>query len=279
FEIDESLAIPQKNELAINWFESKFNQQLAVIESHFEKFRISDALMATYKLIWDDFCAWYLESIKPEYESPIDRTSYDASVSFFERIIAVLHPFMPFITEELWHAIKEREEKDCLIVAPRPTEGKVDQAIIDQFAQLSEVISAVRNVRNSKGMSPKEKMVVLVKTDETATYDNASELVMKLAGLESFSLVKDKPEGYFSVVINADEVFIELPEEDPEEQLEELKKQLAHTKGFLIGVEKKLSNERFVGSAPEKVVAMEKKKKADAEAQIKTLEESLAALQ
>ncbi|GGZ26175.1 valine--tRNA ligase [Echinicola pacifica] len=277
WEVDSSIQNHQ-NQTAILWYESRFNQALEEIEDHFSKFRISDALMSTYKLVWDDFCSWYLEMIKPEYQKPIDLETYEKTLAFFEKIMKVLHPFMPFLTEELWHQIKGRDVKNALIVSPWPKADEYNQGMITDAAQVFEVVSQVRNIRASKGISPKEAFALTINTQSPDLYKSFEAILTKLANLESVSY-GDSVEGALSFVVKSDEFFIPLNESiDVEAEKENLKKEIEYTKGFLNGVVKKLSNERFVNNAPDQVVAIEKKKQADAEAKIKTLEDSLAKL-
>lgn len=266
------------NESSIAWFESRFNQALVEINAHFEKFRISDALMTTYKLVWGDFCSWYLEMIKPEYQHPIDQATYDRTISLFEDILRILHPFMPFISEEIWHLIKERSVEESLILASWPEEKTFDDQIITEAAQVFEVVSQVRNLRASKGMSPKDALELTINAKNEALYSRFESVLVKLANLSSFNF-GDKVDNAMSFVVKADECFIPMGDSvNLEEERENLTKELEYTKGFLNSVMKKLSNERFVSGAPEKVIEMERKKQADAEAKIKTLEESLAKL-
>ena len=277
-EIDNEKTIPSENELSINWFNAKLNKDIATIEDHFEKFRISDALMTIYKLIWDDFCSWYLEAIKPIYGEKIDSKSYEQTLVFFESLMKLLHPFMPFITEELWQSMKVRSKEEALIIAKWDNASTFDDNIISSFNQFKDVISAVRNIRNNRGISPKERFNAFVKTQKTGFYANANSLIMKLAGLESFQTANTKPEGYTSVAVNVDEVYIQLPEEDLSTKKGDIEKELKRLKGFLIGIDKKLSNEKFVNNAPAKVLESEKKKKNDTEAKIATLTEILASI-
>ena len=277
-EIDANKAFPIENKLAVEWLNSKFSQVTAQIEDHFSKFRISDALMSVYKFVYDDFCGLYLEVIKPPYGEKIDQESYDTTIDFFESLLKLLHPFMPFITEELWQSMKERTKEDALIIAEYPKANDYDQSILDKFTQIKEVISAVRNIRNNRGISPKECFNAFVKTNTPVNYDKADKLIMKLAGLSSFEITTNKPEGFTSVAVNADEVYIQLPEEDLSAKKGDMEKELKRLKGFLVGIEKKLSNERFVSNAPEQVIANEHKKKSDAEDKINTLEEMLASI-
>ncbi|WP_075352222.1 valine--tRNA ligase [Algoriphagus marinus] len=277
WEIDPKLDGLQ-NESSIAWFESRFNQALVEINEHFEKFRISDALMTTYKLVWGDFCSWYLEMIKPEYQHPIDQATYDRTIGLFEDILRILHPFMPFISEEIWHLIKERSVEESLILASWPTEKAFDAQLIAEAAQVFEVVSQVRNLRASKGMSPKESLDLTINAKNEALYTRFESVLIKLANLSSFNF-GTAVENSMSFVVKADECFIPAGDSiNVEEERENISKELEYTKGFLNAVMKKLSNERFVAGAPAQVIEMERKKQADAEAKIKTLEESLAKL-
>ncbi|MGY6520680.1 MAG: valine--tRNA ligase [Mongoliitalea sp.] len=277
WEIDPSLS-GEANLASITWFENRFNQALAEIEDHFNKFRISDALMATYKLIWDDFCSWYLEMIKPAYQAPIDPATHAKTIEFFEHILKVLHPFMPFLTEELWHQIKERLVEDSLIVATWPRPASFNELTITEASQIFEVVSQIRNIRASKGISPKEAFDLTIKTEQAELYHRFEAVLKKLANLNSVSFGSSL-ENAVSFVVKADECFIPMAGQvNVEEERENITKELAYTKGFLQSVIKKLSNERFVAGAPEAVVANEKKKQADAEAKIKALEEALSKL-
>ncbi len=277
WEIDPNLD-GSANASSIEWFENRFNQALVEINEHYEKFRISDALMTTYKLVWGDFCSWYLEMIKPEYQHPIDQATYDRTISLFEDILKILHPFMPFISEELWHQIKERSVQESLILASWPTEVGFNSKIIEEANQVFEVVSQVRNLRASKGMSPKESLDLTINAKNEALYGRFSAVLNKLANLSSLNF-GEKVENALSFVVKSDECFIPMGESiNVEEEKENIQKEIDYTKGFLTSVMKKLSNERFVAGAPAQVIDMERKKQADAEAKIKALEESLAKL-
>jgi valyl-tRNA synthetase len=268
------------NQVAIQWFESRFNQALLEIEDHFSKYRISDALLSMYKLIWDDFCSWYLEMVKPPYQQPIDKTTYEATVDFFEWVMKLAHPFMPFITEEVWHLLRDRPEGDCIIVASWPTAGKVDETSIAQASVVFEVITQIRNIRNSKGISPKTAFDLLIKTENSEIYTRFSDSIQKIANVSAIRFVHEKAEGAVSFIVKGDEFFVPMEEElDVDKETEKTEKDLEYTRGFRDSVAKKLSNERFVSNAPEKVLANERQKLADAEAKIKALEETLARLQ
>jgi len=279
WDIDKNLS-GVSNQVAIDWFKARYNQTLAEVESHFSKFRISDALMSVYKLVWDDFCSWYLEMVKPTYGEPIDPSTLDATINFFEDILKLLHPFMPFISEELWHELRQRDEQDYLIVAKWPEAKSADESIIKKANTAFEIISNIRNTRNAKQISPKDSLELKIKGGDFSKYDTFSFMISKLANLTGIEATEEKIDGAANFVIEGDEFFIPLEGNiDTEKEIEELQKELEYTKGFLKTVDKKLSNERFVNNAPEKVVEMEKKKRQDAEAKIKILEESLAALQ
>lgn len=261
---------------ARDWFEARFQDALREINDHFSKFRISDALMTNYKLIWDDFCSYYLELVKPPYGETIDKDTYEATITFFEDILTILHPFMPFLTEEIWHQITERDEKDCVIVNHWPIEKDYDKAILHDAKVAFELVSQIRNIRASKGISPKEALTLHVKTKSEMIYQEYISVIDKLANIDELAFTNDKIDQAVSFFIGSDECFIPMEGTiDVEKEKKEIQKELDYTKGFLQSVKKKLENERFVSNAPAQVVEMEKKKQADAEAKIKTLEESL----
>ncbi|MFZ5972773.1 MAG: valine--tRNA ligase [Bacteroidota bacterium] len=276
----EAIAQPEENKVAIAWFEAKLHASLTELNDHFGKFRMSDALMTVYKLVWDDFCAWYLEMIKPEFGKPINRATYDATVSFFESVLKLLHPFMPFITEELWHELKERPANDCVIQASWPVPQSFNQAILHEATYGFEVITEIRNTRNSKGLSPKEALKLVVKEGEVKLIQSFWPVVRKLSNLSDIHFSSEKVSGATSFVIKSTEFFIPLEGKvDVAKEREEVAKDLDYQRGFLASVNKKLDNERFVAGAPPQVIEGERKKKADAEAKIKALEERLKALE
>lgn len=276
WEIDESLDNP--NQVAIDWFESKFNKAFEEVEDHFSKFRISDALMTSYKLVWNDFCSLYLEMVKPAFGKPIDRESFEKTKEFFEKVLKLLHPFMPFLTEELWHAMSKREQ-EYLIVAPWPTGGTIDQEILKAGEEAFEIISQIRNIRSSKQISPKTALELQVRAKHRERLELFKDVVIKMSNCSAFDFVDEKPANATGFVIKGDEFFVPLSDEvDANKEKEKLLKELEYAKGFKNSVSKKLSNERFVSNAPEQVVINERKKLADAEAKIKALEEQLAGL-
>ena len=270
----------EENQTAVRWFDSRFNAALAEIEDHFSKFTISDALMTTYKLIWNDFCSWYLEMIKPPFGEPIDRPTYEVTLNFFEKIMKILHPFMPFITEEIWSELRERAEGQDIIVSTWPIIGGADEALNKQSEIVFELVSNLRNLRSSKGISPKKALDLAIKSEHPEAYEPFVNIIKKLANIDQLTFTNEKVAGTLGFVIKSDEFFIPMEEGaiDVEVEKVEILKELEYTKGFLNSVMKKLSNERFVAGAPEQVVAMEKAKQADAEAKIKVLEEKLSGM-
>lgn len=275
----EATPVPAGNAIAIEWFESRFNQALTELEDHFSKFRMSDALHLIRSLVWDDFCSWYLEMIKPEFEKPIDETTYLRTISFFENVLKVVHPFMPFITEELWHELKERHERDCILVASWPKAATYKTEILSDAEFAFALITEIRNTRNAKGISPKQAVKLNVNSSDQSLLKTFRAIVEKLANLSAIAIAPQKTDNATSFMVRAFEFFIPLEGKiDTEKEREALLKDLEYQRGFMDSVDKKLSNEKFVSSAPPKVIEMERKKKADAEAKIKALEESLARL-
>ncbi len=276
--VDSELPVPEGSKLAVQWFESKLNETLAEVQDHFSKFRISDALNSVYKLIWDDFCAQYLEMIKPGFEQPIDLSTYDSTLDFFDRQMRLLHPFMPFISEEIWQNIIERRENDSICIAHFPQAAEFDQTLLNDFDMLFELVSSIRNLRNAKGISPKTVLPLAIRTDSTERYNALTPLIEKLANVEGINYVAGEAEGT-SFRVKSDEFFVNLADElDVEAERENLLRELEYTKGFLDSVAKKLSNERFVANAKGDIVEKERQKQADAEAKIVTLTEALARL-
>lgn len=267
---------PLHAEIAIKWFEQQLSATALEIDDLMSKYRISEALTAIYKLIRDDFSGWYLELIKPAYGQPIDTKTLRKTELFLETLLAQLHPFMPFITEELWQALKERQEGESLMVTLIPEAGSVDNAFLARFAQTQEIISAIRNIRTSKNLSPREELVLEV----APSYANDMDAVlMKLANLTEIRRSAEKSEGSISFVIGTDEFAVPMANLiNAEEEIKKLEEDLEYQKKFLLGVEKKLSNENFVARAPEQVITLERKKKADAESRIQTIEQSLKQL-
>ena len=277
--VSDSRPTPQECNVALTWFDARFNQSLEVLDDHFSKFRISDALHLVYKLTWDDFCSWYLEMVKPEFGEPIDRATYNHTIALFEKLLKVLHPFMPFITEELWHELNERTERDCIIIADWPKPATFQQAILDEGVVAFSIVTEIRNTRNAKGLSPKEALMLVVHGSESTIVRSFWPIIKKLSNISDVSYSNEKMTNATSFIINTTEFFIPLEGKiDTEKEREAILKDLVYQRGFLAAVDKKLSNEKFVSGAPPKVIEIERKKKQDAETNIKALEERLARL-
>jgi len=273
-----TLSPSHPNVLPIQWFESKLNATLIQIEDDFSKFRISDALQAVYKLIWDDFCSQYLELIKPGFEQPIDRVTYEATINFFERLMCLAHPFMPFITEEIWQDIRERETGTSICVASFPKAGAVDQQILADFDILFEVVSNVRNIRNAKQISPKVALPLAIKTVSADRFKPLEPLISKIANVAEVSYVDEKTQG-IAFLIKSDEFFVNVAGEiDLDQEIANTRKELDYNIGFRDSILKKLSNEKFVANAKPEVVDRERQKLADAEAKIQALEQRMQSL-
>ncbi|HHZ95947.1 MAG TPA: valine--tRNA ligase [Flavobacteriales bacterium] len=279
WEIDESKAQPEHAAFAVEWMESRTNAALIDLEGQFAEFRLSEALMTSYRLVWEEFCSWYLELVKPPYGEPIDRTTLDATFAQFERIVKILHPFMPFLTEELWHWLGERKTpEEALIIAQWPEAGKVDDEIIKDVELLKEMVGGVRNIRKDNGIPNRDKLELLVhRADEYPTRLESS--IAHLTNLQSISEVSEKVEGAFGFMVGRHRFYIPFSETfDIEAEIAKIQKDLEYQTGFLTIVRKKLTNERFVSGAPDAVVANEKSKESDALAKIAILEEKLADL-
>ncbi|MBI5219229.1 MAG: valine--tRNA ligase [Bacteroidia bacterium] len=279
FEIDEKTGQPEYAKVAIEWFENKLNHTIELINDHFSKYRLSEALMAAYLLFWDDFSAWYLEIIKPAYQKPIDRKTFDTTIDFFEKLLKLLHPFMPFITEELWQNIKQRKDGESIMISELPKAGKADGKILEKFEITKEVVSNLRALRKEKNIPIRDPLALNISADE-AGYDKFFDCILsKLCNLSGIKPVSGKAEGASSFLIKTTEYSVLLGNLiDVEEELKKLQADIDYTKGFLTSVQKKLSNKNFVKNAPEQVIGNEKKKQADAESKIKTLEERIAVL-
>ena len=271
---------PQSSKIAIDWFGAKLNETLGSINSNYDKFRVSEVLMSVYKLVWDDFCSSYLEMIKPAYQKPIDKITLDATLAYFEDLLKLLHPFMPFISEEIWSLISERKSvDDRLIVAKWPKLEAVNAKLLQDESFAAEVVSGIRTIRKEKNIPNKEPLELFVKRNENSDTSFDS-VISKLGNLSSLEYVNEKVEGALSFRVKSNEYFIPLSGSvNIEEEIANLTQELDYTKGFLKSVMKKLSNERFVNNAPEQVIANERKKQSDAEAKIKIIEEQLAAIQ
>lgn len=279
WETSEEVAQPESSKLAIKWYRSKFQKTLAEIEDHYSKYRLSDALMAIYKLIYDDFCGLFLEIVKPPYQQPIDAKTYAEVIDIFEDNLKILHPFMPFLSEEVWQTLKERTPEEALIVAKYPEQTSFDAELISNFDFTTDVVSGLRTVRKEKNIAFKEAIEVSVINNEGFTSEFNS-VIQKLTNVSQINEVKEKIDGAsFRVKSNEYFVPISLDNINVEEEIEKLNKELKRAEGFLFGIQKKLSNERFVNNAPEQVIALERKKESDTLAKIETIKSSLASLQ
>lgn len=271
------------NKLAGDWLEQKMNRIIGQLDQQMKEYRLSDSIMDLYKFIWFDFCSWYLEMIKPEYQAPIDRATLERSIALFEKMMVLLHPFMPFVTEEIWHQLRDRAEGDDCIVSQWPQAGMFDDHFIDEIELAKDIVSGVRDVRNNNGIKQKELLKVHGQTSrelsELLESDGMKAMVMKMAILESLDMTEETINNSVSFLVKTHKFFVELKQEiNKEEELERLTKELEYFQGFVQNVEKKLSNESFVGRAPENVVALERKKLADGISKIKNIQAALADL-
>jgi valyl-tRNA synthetase len=269
---------PESSKVAIEWYEAKLQQTLFEIEDNFDKYRLSDALMAIYKLVWDDFCSWFLEMIKPGYQQPIDKATFDKAIEILEANLKLLHPFMPFLTEEIWHHIAERTPEQALIVGEWPKAKSFDAQLITDFDFATEVISGIRTIRKDKNIPFRDAIALsILNNEKVSTYFDS--VILKLGNVEAIDYVSDKVDGALSYRVKSNEYFIPITGAiDVEAEIIKLTEELKYTQGFLRSVQGKLSNDKFVAGAPEQVIANERKKEADALAKIATLEQSLASL-
>ena len=277
WKVDESASQPDYSAVAVEWFANKLGEVLVQVEDHFTKFRISGALMTIYKFFWDDFCSWYLEAVKPAYGTGIDRQTYDATLSYFESLLKMIHPVMPFITEELWQAMSERAQGETIMLQPYPKAGNVDSACIDAFGNACEAVAGIRNIRQQKNISPKERLSLKVKAGFP---ESVIPVIEKLANVtvETVESFGDTASGV-TFMVRTYEMSVPLTGMvNVSEEIEKLEAVIAYQEKFLESVRKKLSNEKFVNGAPEKVVAMERKKEADSIAKIEAARASLKAL-
>ena len=270
---------PEYAQRAIAWFRARFQKVLSETEDDFSKYRISDALMKIYKLVWDDFCSWLLEIIKPAYGAPIDNQTFTEIITLFEDNLKLLHPFMPFVTEEIWQQITPRTPQEALIIASYPEQKPFDEGVLAEFELVQDIISGVRTVRKEKNIAFKDEISLsVINNEQLPTHWDS--LIQKLGNIPSISYTDTAVEGAVSFRVKSNEYFIPILDKiNVEEERKKLEKELAHIQGFLKSVRAKLSNERFVSSAPAPVIENERKKEADALAKIETLEKSLQNLQ
>lgn len=278
WEVSETIPQPESSVVAIAWFEEKMAATLIELEDLFDKYRLSEALMTIYKLVWDDFCSWYLEMIKPEYQQPIDALTYSKTIALLEDLIRVLNPFMPFLTEEIWHHIADRTSEEALIVSNWPTAKPKNPELIAQFDTITEVVAGIRTIRKEKNISFRDQIELkVINNDNVSTYFDT--IISKLGNVSALEYVTEAIDGALTYRVKSNEYFIPISGAiDVDAEIEKLNEELKYTKGFLKSVQGKLSNTKFVDSAPEKVVAMERQKEADALAKIATIEQSLLSL-
>ena len=272
------IAQPESSKIALEWFDNKLNKTLEDINASYDKFRISEALMSTYKLVYDDFCGWLLEMVKPAYQQPIDKTTYDNLIALFEKVLVVMHPFTPFVSEEIWHLLTKKGENETINYEKWPEIIKTDENLLSEFDVAAEVISGIRIVRKDNNLAQKNAIELLVKKGEnySNTFDS---VIQKMGNVSNFDFVTEKQENSFSFIVKGNEFFIPFGDTiDVEAEKAKLEEELKYTQGFLNTVMKKLSNERFVAGAPEQVVSNEKAKQQDAEQKIAILEEKLKGL-
>jgi valyl-tRNA synthetase len=277
--VDEGIPQPESAGRAIEWFDNRINKALKQLNEQYRKYRISEALMTCYRLFWDEFSAWYLESVKPGYGRPVDSETCRSTIRFLDMLVRMLHPFMPFISEEIWQYIGERKEGESIMVQPMPGAGKSDAAVLEQFEDMKEVVTAIRKIKKDKNLPAREKLRLLVRDQNHSYRRHFESILLKLGNLESIEGITDKPEGALSFRVGSVEYFIPLEgHASSEEEMKNLEEELLYQKGFLQKVMAKLNNERFVNSAPSQVVEKEQKKREDAEKKISVLEERLAGL-
>jgi len=271
---------PARAAMAISWFASRMDLAFKEVEGQFEKYRVSDALMVTYRLFWDEFSSWYLEAVKPDFGEPVDPATYGSTIGFIEKLMHLLHPFMPFITEEIWQLLADRGKGESLMVSPMPQPGKANRELTGDFEVMKEVVTSVRSIRKEKNVPPREALELHVRPSAGAAYPGYLEPVLvKLANLSGVSQVSEDPGGSVSFIVKNVEYFVPVGEKvDASEERARLQADLDYTRGFLASVQKKLQNERFISNAPEAVVSREKQKAADAEAKISVLESQLSRL-
>ena len=277
WEVEEK-AQPEASRLAIDWLNERIKKDVVEINDYYKKYRLNDAALTVYKLVWDAYCSWYLEAIKPNYGDSIDRTTYESTIEILGRLMTILNPMMPFITEEVWHSIQERSDRDCAMLSNWPEAASFDAEMISNFELAQSIITEVRSLRASKKLSPRDGLV-LMQNGAKGAYSQFESIISKLANVQlEFATQPDGPAASF--IIGTTEFAVPLEGlVDSAEEKKKLEEELKYQQGFMNSVSKKLANERFVSNAPEAVVASERKKMADAESRIKSIQEAIAKLQ
>ncbi len=279
WEVNTTIEQPKSSALAIEWYDQKLNQTIALMDDNFSKFRISEALMTVYTVFWQEFSSWYLEAIKPNYLQPIDAKTYNKTLEFFDKMLKLLHPFMPFITEEIWHALEERKDGESIMVQLMPAIMPVNETILEQFELCKEAVSGIRTIRKEKNIPQKDALTLIILDGEKSYNTYFNEILVKLCNLSELSTSTQKVDGALSFMVKSAEFFVPMSGKiDIVAELARLNEELTYNQGFLNSVRAKLSNEKFVGSAPEKVVAMERQKEADALSKIQIIEETIKSL-
>jgi valyl-tRNA synthetase len=279
WETDATIGQPEYARIAIEWFENKLGQTIQAIDKQFNEYRISEALMTVYKFFWDEFSSWYLELVKPAYQQPIDNLTYDRTVDFLDQLLRLLHPFMPFITEEIWQSIEDRKEGESISYAVFPKSISVNEKLLQAFEYKKDVISAIRKIKSDKNIPQREEVVLRIKSSPSDYNAELDAVIKKLAGVKQIEIVDEKVNGAINFIVSAIEYYVPLGDlVDKNEEIDKLEKELEYTRGFVVSVLKKLGNERFVQSAPVHVVELEQKKKSEAESKILAIEEQLKAL-
>ena len=277
--VDNNIPQPEASKKAIEWFDAKLNKTILELDKMFADFRLSESLMLVYKLFWDEFSSWYLESVKPAYQQPIDGATFNATIAFFDKLLKILHPYIPFITEEVWQLLETRKPGESIMVAQMPEAGNVDEKLLERFETVKDVIAKIRQIRQDNGIPQKEPREAFVKLVEGEYDDYFNSVITKHCNLSKFDLTKEKIDGAKTFVAKNVEYYIPLGDKiDKDEELKKLNAELDYTRGFLASVEKKLSNERFVSGAPAQVVERERQKLADAKMKIEALEKQIAGL-
>jgi valyl-tRNA synthetase len=276
WDVDENIPQPESSKIAVEWFKSKLSDTIAEVEDLFSKYRLSEALMLLYKLFWDEFSSWYLEIVKPAYQKPIDKLSYDATLSFFDDLLRLLHPFMPFITEELWQALYTREEGVSLMISLQPKGEDVNKELLSDFEDVKNIISGIRTIRLEKNIPNKEALELEITGKHKELFNS---IIAKMCNLTSIKQVSEKQTGSAGFLVGTTEYTVPLTDNiDTEAELKKLEAELTYTEGFLKSVQKKLSNEKFVQNAKPEIVENERKKMADAESKIALIKENIAAI-
>ncbi len=277
--IDKNIAQPEYAKSALKWFNAKLNKTIEEIEDNYSKYRLSDALMNVYRLFWEEFCSWYLEIIKPPYQKPIDKETYRVTIEFYEKLLKLLHPFMPFITEEIWHLIKKRNDGESIMFKNIPETETYNKKIIENFELIKEIVSSVRTLRKNKNIAFKETLTLNIRAKEDE-YDNTfNDVLIKSGSLSGIEFVSEKIKDAESFIVKTTEFYVPLKDKvNEEEEINKLNKELEHTNEFMNSVMKKLNNERFVQNAPANIIERERTKLADAKTKIKVLEERIASL-